>query len=257
MFIYLIIGALSIGLLVLIIWLIKQHLFRKEVIHNFKKRNVIVDGKKGSGKDIVFQNVINARKDFYYSNISYGGKHKIISCNDISVYPNTYDNFINDNVVKVKRTFKEGKDIYISDGGIYLPSYMDSKLYKQYPSFPIYYALSRHLYNQNIHINTQNFNRVWKAIREQADFFIHVHKTIKLPFLLITKCTTYDKYESAIKYLTPVKKRFMNKYSTAELDIYNATNGEIKQGYIITWKHSIKYNTRAFEKILLKGKRKL
>lgn len=259
--------VLLIGLIIGLCLLIKNALFTSYVIRNFKKCNVVVDGKKGSGKDLLFQKVINKRKDFYYSNISYGGKKKLITIKDISIAPkdnngnyemnkNTYLHFITDNVVKTERRFKEKKDIYISDGGIFLPSYMDSTLYKLFPTFPIYYALSRHLYNSNLHVNVQNFTRLWKAIREQADFFIHVKYTKNILFWTFTRVTTYDKYESAIQYLEPLKSRLLNKDSQVQADLYTASNGEIKKGWIIQLKRNIKYNTRAFEKIVLKGNRK-
>ncbi len=151
----------------------------------------------------------------------------------------------------------ENKDIYISDIGVYLPSYMDSKLYSKFPSMPVFYALSRHLYNCNVHCNTQNIERGWKALREQADFYIQVKKTYKIfNWLFITKYISYDKYESAKQNLLPIKNRLLNKYSKAENDIYNAQNGDIRIGYIFQTKRKLYYDTRAMEKILLKGKRK-
>ena len=54
----------------------------------------------------------------------------------------------------------------------------------------------------------------------------------------------------------PMKKRMFNKFSKAEYDKYVATNGMIRNGFIISFKNQLKYDTRAFEKILLKGKRK-
>lgn len=247
---------IAIGLFIVLFWLIKQCLFTHSIIQNFKKCNVVVAGKKGTGKDLVFNKVINKRKQEYYSNIKYGGKCHLISLKAVSVYPNTYKEFINENVSKINRSFKEKKDIYISDGGIFLPSYMDSTLYKTYPSMPIYYALSRHLYDSNIHVNVQNYERLWKALREQADFFLTTKKTIKIFGIFFTKCITYDKLQSAMQGLLPIKSRLLNKYSKAEVDLYNSQNGEIKQGWIIQFKHSLHYNTRAFEKIILKGKRK-
>lgn len=237
------------------VFLIKSKLFYNNILGHFKRCNVIVDGKKGSGKDVLIQKVINSRDEEYYANINYGGKCNLIELSSVSIYPNTYMNFINNKITKVDRTFKENKDIYISDGGIYLPSYMDSTLYKTYPSFPIYYALSRHLYNNNVHVNVQNFSRLWKALREQADFFIHVKRTYKLPFFLVIKCNTYDKYESAIQYLEPLNARLLNKYSKAETDIYNAQHGDIRSGFVIIRKSKIKYNTRAFETLILNGSR--
>ena len=249
--------GLGLGILVLLIICIKNALVNRNTLWNFKHCNVIVAGKKGSGKDMVFNWVIRKRHDFYYSNISYGRKHKIITLKQVSCMPNTYYNLINDKVEKQPHLFKEKKDIYISDIGNFLPSYMDSTLYKYFPSMPLFYSLSRHLYNSNVHCNTQNIERGWKALREQADFYLQVKRTYKLfGVLFITKYYSYDRYESAKQNLLPIKTRLMNKYSKAEVDIYRATNGDIQKGYIFQWKWQLKYNTRAFEKILLKGKRK-
>lgn len=253
--------AIIIGFIILaviiIVLIVKYFIFRNNVLWNFKHCNVIVAGKKGTGKDLVFQYVINHRKDYYYSNISYGGKHKIVSLHDVSVEPNTYNNLVDNNVVKQPHTFKDTKDIYISDIGNFLPSYMDSTLYKKFPSMPIFYSLSRHLYANNVHCNTQNIERGWKALREQADFYIQVKRTYKIfGLLFITKLITYDNYESAKRNLMPIKTRLLNKYSKAEVDIYKATNGDIRKGYLIQTKKKLYYDTRAFEKILLKGKRK-
>lgn len=253
---------LFLAFVIFIIWLlVNKHKFNY-VLWHFKHCNVVVSGKKGSGKDLVFQKVINARKDFYYGNISYGGKHKIISLKEVGLYDTktkyhlTYNNFLNNDVVKTKHKFIEKKDIYISDGGIFLPSHMDSTLHKTYPSFPVFYALSRHLYNSNIHVNVQNIDRLWKPLREQADFFIDVKRTISLPFVLLTRYNTYEKLDSAIQRLNPMKARALNKFSKAEYDTFNATHGVIKTGWIIQRKCKVKYDTRAFEKIVLKGKRK-
>lgn len=223
---------------------------------HFRHCNVLVGGKKGSGKDLLFQYVINKRKRAYYGNILYGGKGKKIQLTDVSCAPNDYEHIVNNKIVKQPHHFKEKCDIYISDIGVFLPSYMDSKLYNKFPSMPVFYALSRHLYNNNVHCNCQNIERGWKALREQADFYIIVKRTYKLPFLLITKIYTYDKYESARQNLLPIKTRLINKYSKAEADVFRATNGDIRCGYIFQWKKTIKYDTRAFEKILLKGRRK-
>lgn len=249
--------AIAVILVIAFILFIKYIFFKRYVLNNFKSCNVIVAGKKGTGKDLVFNYVINHRHDYYYSNIDYGGKHKKITLKDVSVYPNTYLNLINDKVDRQPHTFKDGKDIYLSDIGNFLPSYMDSTLYKLFPSMPIYYSLSRHLYDNNVHCNTQNIERGWKALREQADFYIQVKGTIKLfGMIFITRMITYEKYESAKQNLLPLKIRWFNKQSKAQHDLYVAQNGKINSGFFIQFKNQLHYDTRAFEKILLKGKRK-
>lgn len=252
-----IIIGLTIPLLIGIVFLIGNAITNNNTLWHFKHCNVLVAGKKGSGKDLLTQWVINKRKKFYYSNISYGGYHKIVKLKQVSCDPNDYDHIVNDKIVKQPHFFKEKCDIYISDIGIYLPSYMDSKLYVKFPSMPIYYALSRHLANNNVHCNTQNIERGWKALREQADFYIQVKRTYKIfGFLFITKYYSYDNYESARQNIKPLKARLLNKYSKAQVDEYNALHGEIRRGFIFQFKHQLKYDTRAMEKILLKGKRK-
>lgn len=253
----LIIILIAIPIIIALVWLISNALTNKNTLWNFKHCNVLVGGKKGTGKDLLFQWVINKRKDYYYSNLSYGGLHKKISLHEVSCEPNDYNNIVNDKIEKQKHKLYENKDIYISDIGVYLPSYMDSKLYSKFPSMPVFYALSRHLYNCNVHCNTQNIERGWKALREQADFYIQVKRTYKIfNWLFITKYISYDKYESAKQNLLPIKNRLLNKYSKAENDLYNAQNGDIRIGYIFQTKRKLYYDTRAMEKILLKGKRK-
>lgn len=244
-------------LVIILVLFIKHALFIQYVLDNFKRCNCIVSGKKGTGKDLLFQYIISKRNKSYYANIDYGYKYSNIKLRDVSCEPNDYKNIVNDTIIPQPHTIKEGCDIYISDIGIFLPSYMDSKLYQQFPSMPILYALSRHLYANNIHCNTQNIERGWKALREQADFYVVCKRTIRLFGFLITKVYTYDTYESARKGLKPVKTRLMNKYSKAEVDLYNAQNGEIRTGHIIQRIKKIKYDTRAFEKILLTGDRLL
>ena len=154
-----------IGLAILVIICLKSFLFRLNLTKHFAKNNVIVFGAKGCGKDLLFQKMIKVRKQEYYSNISYGYKYNSFEMKDLLLGDNTFDNFIQGNVNKCNEEDYpfENKDIYISEGGILLPSTYDTKLWKVYPSFPISYALSRHLWNNNIHYNSQNLERAWKA----------------------------------------------------------------------------------------------
>lgn len=254
--------AIGIAAILIAVITIKYIFFKRYLLNNFKSCNVGVEGKKGRGKGLLFQWVINHRKETYYSNVSYSKKgdkrfKEIKSLKEVSCEPNYYENIVNDNIVKTPHKFIESKDIYIDDIGVFLPSYMDSTLYKKFPSMPILYALSRHLYNSNIHFNTQNIERGWKALREQADFYVSVKGTLKLfGFIFITKMVTYEKYESCKQHLLPLKSRFLNKFSKAQKDLYDAKNGVIKKGFIINFKWDLHYDTRIFEKKLLKGRRK-
>ncbi len=241
--------AFGIALLFGIIFLICNSIKCNRLVKNFSACNCIVYGKKGTGKDLVFQYVINKRKRPYYANLSYGGDFTPVSIKSISVEPNTFDNLLNDDVKIIPKRFSENKDFYISDGGNYLPSQYDSKLNNLYPSLPIFYSLSRHLCNSNVHINTQSLSRPWKKLREQADYYVRVAHTLDLPFFLVTRVYTYDNYDTAEKNILPMKKSIGNKYNKAELNQFNATYGDISTMLIIQLKKSIKYDTRAFHKI--------
>ena len=80
-----------------IVFFIRNHFLVKEMISSFKKCNVIVFGKKGTGKDLIFQKVINSRKDTYYSNISYGGDYNDIEVSELTT-GNTYNDFIQNKI---------------------------------------------------------------------------------------------------------------------------------------------------------------
>ena len=242
--------GISILVLILLLFLFRCWRFGNFIVRNFRRCNVVVDGKKGSGKDLLFQYVINKRDEHYYSNISYGGKHTPITPKLCSIAPNTYEQFITGDVKPLKERFYENEDFYFSDGGTFFPNYVDGILNRSYPSLPLMYALSRHICDSNIHVNVQNCGRLWKKLREQADFFIHCVQTIKLPFHLLIHCYTYDKESSALQNLRPVRKRMFNKFDKAEKDIYEAQNGDIRSGWVIVRKKNIKYDTRAFEKLV-------
>lgn len=213
----------------------------------FNSGSVIVYGAKGTGKDLLFNYITNTRKN-YYANIPYKKK----GCNIIEIHQLTcnlsYDDLLNGVYTKSDPVFKENTDVFISDAGVFLPSQYDAVLHRKYKSFPVFYALSRHLYNMNIHANSQGLDRIWKALREQADTYIKTLGTIKLPFILITRFRYYDKYSSAQQDIRPLKRSLLK----GEVgNVHNANVGEVKQGFIIQFKFKIKYDTRYFKKLLL------
>lgn len=218
----------------------------------FKRCNVIVFGKKGTGKDLVFNKAINLRKQPCYTNIPYADEYcQLARIQDFAVSPNTYRNFLDDNIQVIPKTLNERMDFYISDGGIALPSQYHGELDKKYPSLPIFYALSRHLVNANVHINTQNLNRVWDKLREQADTYIRVERTINVFGFLFTTFTVYDYYESAKQCLQPYPHSiFSSSYNTAQRNEYIAVNGQIERHIICQHKSTVKYDTRYFHKVV-------
>lgn len=242
--------TLIIGTIWIITFFVSAFIMKRRIIRLFRTNNTITFGKKGTGKDAVTQEIIACRKTHYYGNIDYGGNCTIVTPNDMSLSPNTYKNFIKGQVVTIPKKYKEDSDWYFSDAGIILPSQYDSQLHKDFPSFPIFYALSRHISNSNVHINTQNIERTWKALREQADYFIKTLKTTKTPFGLIVRVRLFDRYQSAVNDIRPIKRRLLNKFSKGTEDMYRASNGEILEGRIIVWRWHLKYDTRAYHRII-------
>lgn len=241
-------------LTIVVIFLFFFRLYKNRQLKRvFTKHNVIVYGAKGSGKDLIFQKVINMKKtEPYLSNQDYGFRYNVVRVADLTVAPNTYENFIDNAVKQIQKEIKhEDIDVYLSDLGIYLPSQYDNILSKKFPSFPIYYALSRQLYNQNIHCNTQALGRLWIKIREQADFYIKTIETKQNLFdkifrRLRIKCRYYDKYESALNDLLPMTKK-VNKEQRALAEQYYSTHGVILNRDILIKLKDIHYNTRHFE----------
>lgn len=226
------------------------------VASDFEKNNVIVYGKKGKGKDLLFAAVIAKRNKEHFSNIQYNEKTDVKGIGYLSVYPNTYENFIADRIYVIPKNISEGKDYYLSDGGVYLPSQYDSLLSKKYPSLPIFYALSRHLGNMNVHVNVQNLNRLWIKLREQADTYIRVGGKVSLPGYILLRTRTYENYDDAVKELKPVKKLIKGE----TLKTVESTRGEIVNRWLLIPKRWLKYDSRYFHRVIYgvaaPGKRK-
>lgn len=234
---------------VAILWRLEKN--ARFIADRFKAGNVIVFGAKGKGKDLVFQKVIAKRKERYFSNMDYGYNFNYLSLGELRLGNNTYENFI-EGVVEVieKNEQLEGADIYISDAGIYLPAQYHYLLDKKYKSLPIFYALSRHLYNNNVHVNVQALNRVWDKLREQADSYFKALKTVKVFGLLFTKVRFYETYQTASENRAPMRRRLLNKYSKGLADEYQAYNGLVFDMWICQLKKNVKYDSRYFHRVV-------
>lgn len=243
---------IAFAFVVLIYFIIKCKNGKRVLCERFKRGNVIVFGKKGTGKDLVFNKVINARKRPCYANIPFNEKYCTLrQIKFFTVAPNTYKDFINDTVKVVRKVNAEKTDFYISDGGIMLPSQYHSMLDKLYPSLPIYYATSRHLTYSNIHINTQHLPRPWDKLREQADCYVRCERTVKVFGWFFTSFIVYDFYESAKAGLQPFPHNiFSGSFNTAAFNEFTACHGSIKRYLIAQRKKDIKYDTRYFHCVL-------
>lgn len=252
MLIMLVLAIIIIGLL------IKYHLSKKLLLDTFNNGNVIVFGKQRKGKDLVTQFFIKHNKDkTYFGNMDYGYNFTHVDIKELELGENTFESFINGDIKPIKKREEfEGHNFFISDLGIYLPAQYDHLLYKKYPSLPIFYALTGQLYNGHFHGNTQALDRPWKAIREQADSYIKVYKTIKIvPFVLITRFLVYDRYSTALQGIEPFKPHRHGLLKDKELTDnekakFKSMYGEIAGGFIVQRKDRIYYDTRYFHKVV-------
>lgn len=240
----------------LIIAFIYFYTSSQRVLNAFKDGNVIVYGKRGKGKDVLFHYAtLHDKRKYHLSNIKYND-YSIIK--DIKVYdirPNTYETFIDNNyqIIKPNKVFNKyySIDYFFSDAGIYFPSQLDSILHKKYPYLPIVYALSRQLWLSNIHCNSQSLDRIWKPLREQADSYIKCLGCIKIFGLMFLSYRFYDKYSTALQDVRPFKPvGINNEFSKAQVAIEQARYGIIKEGCIIMFTKNIKYDSRAFYELI-------
>jgi hypothetical protein len=208
------------------------------LINEFARCNVIVSGKIGSGKDVLFAHVIYLRAAPHYSNVSYDELTEVINLDSLSLFPNTFESCLSGDIVKVVPRFEERRDFYISDGGVYLASQEDKALVTAYPSMPMFFALIRHLYDSHVHVNVQNIGRLWKKLREQADSYIRVLSTTEYDNYLLVKAISYDNYESAERGYTPSDKA---------RDVM--AHGEIKEHSFKVYKWELHYDTRYFRNV--------
>lgn len=243
--------AIAVILVIVIVW---QLLVRARV-GRYGFGNLLIFGGKGSGKDFLmaFMAWKNRRKKKQLSNIPNAyGYGETVEIKELTVEPNTYQNFLKGDLKIVpKKDRFERSTYYLSDAGIYLPNYADAELKKQYPSLPIYYALSRQLYNQNIILNSQEFDRPWRPLRKQADSWIHMLSCRKLLGFLpifVLRGIYYDREQSAESGVLPLKGNLLTQGRTgrAQVKIYQAQHGSVEKfTLLLTLKH-IKYDTRYF-----------
>lgn len=228
----------------------------KFVVKCFQRANCIVCGHKGNGKDLLFMYVINKRHEKHYSNIKYNSQTTVMEPKEFNIDPNTYKNFLDGEVEQIPKTLKEGRDYYLSDGGIFMPSTYQDQLVKKYPSLPLAYAIQRHLYNSNFHCNVQNIQRLWDKIREQADYYFTCVSVIKLgKRTFIQKIRYYEQYEAAKANVLPFQVNkflgiFPDKDQLAREHEFRAQNGNVRYVWIFNRLPKEHYDTRYFHSVL-------
>ena len=230
---------LIIFVLLLIIFIRLRFVNLSYTAKQFSKQNVIVTGKKGAGKDVLFSAVINRRRKKCYSNIDFGKYSIVKPIAYLNTLPNTYENLLENKITIIEKNIEERTDYYLSDGGIYLPSQYDIALCKSdnYKSLPIFYALSRHLGNMNVHVNVQNINRLWIKLREHADYYINCKLCVNLGLWLYLKTVHYEDYDDCLNNKLPTRRRI------------DESKGHIEYRRYLIPKRFLTYDTRYFHKV--------
>lgn len=258
-------------------------MFFFQIIRLFEKGNVCVCGLRGAGKDMLTSNVVARRKQPYVSNIDYtqDSNYNVLDFSKIDCGKNSYMDLVRGKVKYYKYPYPSGSDIYISDAGIYLPSQYCNELNRDFKYLPTYFALSRQVSHNNVHINVQNLNRLWDKCREMSDIYIRCRfckvlfgKLImqlknkygdkypivsKIPLIVLQSVTLYDKYQSAVDRVEPCRIRVpitLNKQvrqnAQLYLDKFYNTYGSIRTRLLVYVNKSI-YDTFYFEKLFLGG----
>lgn len=249
---------------------LKNTLNKKELINLFENGSVMVFGLRGTGKDTLFNYVINKRKKKYISNVDYTGGKGYIKQNILeqtNCGGNTPKTLAEEKIIYYEYPYEDGIDYYISDAQAYFPSQDFGTLNNRYKSLPLFQGISRHLGACNVHCNTQNLNRLWDKFREQSDTYIRCRKATYKPWLKIDfknkkikktyrvklKYTIYDNYESALARLEPYPKGHGKEYRAQKAN-YEATHGNIINR-TITFEQKNQYDSRIFKTMFLNGEK--
>lgn len=207
----------------------------------------------------------------YLSNIDYGYGVRIVDMSEFKLYKNyektvelSFQDFLNnpDDIYMTKNLSFEGKELILSDSQLYFPASYFQTLIRKYPSFPIFFQLSGHLYDMTITINSQRYGLVWDKLRDQADLYIQAINTFPgkglkkihpyIPIIrnkLITKLYIYERFETAERGIFPyvpragIKDRAIIKADKLKFD---SENGKILKLSIVTDLRDLRYDTRYF-----------
>lgn len=223
-----------------------------KIIRLFNSGNVMVFGVKGSGKDMLFGNVICRRGLPYVSNLDYGGDRYALDLSALRL-GSDYKAFLDGCPRPYIYPYPEKADIYISDAGVYFPCQYNSSLNKAFADVPQFLALCRQLGDCAVHTNSQGFNRPWDKIREQCDIFV-LCRSCRVLFgrFVVQRVTVYDDVDAAAKKVRPFMLRaglFDRKRVKVAKQQFEASYGKVRS-YWLFYRNRSSYNTRFFRDLL-------
>lgn len=237
--------------------------------------NGIIYGGRGKGKGLLLNHRIRKDKSNPFCNVKYGNAELLDNPAEYlnSITPNDTNNFINGDIKIIEKNKKfEKRNVYIDDVNLIMPNWSDSELKKKYKSMPPLLAINRHLYDNFMIITTQDIERPWKILRElQGDFSIRAIKTLGFGFIWncipILRYFAYTKYIyhelpksagmlpfKAVGAVNEVAKHGYLTSGQATKEVYEASNGIIKYGFVLQLKKHIDYDTRWFHQVVFGSK---
>lgn len=223
----------------------------KKVKDLFKELSIVVCGKRGSGKDTLMSAI--AWKKKHNSNVMLQKDTNIINLHEIIIPQVDRIGLTNGTKYNLDpSSYEQFNNItFISDSQVYFPNWDDSALKKEYPSLPIVYSLWRHLFNAPLHFNTQNLERLYKILREQAEDCIMCLGCVFLPFYCVMKVRYYERARDCIEGLKPIHVGLFRK-GNPDYNIEQSKRWEIKDYFLIIPRYKINHDTHYFKKLIFK-----
>lgn len=219
----------------------------------FNKLSIVVCGKRGKGKDTLMSYI--AYKKPHNCNFMLQNNTNLIKLNELIIPNISREKLVNGTFTPIERDkYKKFDNItFISDCQLYFPNYEDSILKKEYKELPIVWATWRHLYNSGLHWNTQNFERLWKVMREQIDDTIMCLECVRGMIYTKLKVRYYERGKDAIEGLKPLKHNLFHTPTEKEIEL--SKRWLIKDFTLLIPNRMINHDTHYFHRVIF-GKKK-
>ena len=225
---------------------------KRHIIKLFNKGNVCVCGMMGSGKDVLFGNVIARIGRPYISNLDYGGD-RIVFKPWMLNFNNDWRNLMEGNIQYYEHIFPDRINYYLSDWGIYAPAHEHGPISRDYPFIATSMAMMRQVAGGWFHANCQVPNRMYDKCREQFDTYL-LCKWCKIFFkkIVVQYVVEYERYQSCVDRVPvfPLRRPLINPNRLQLYEIQKANyliaHGKVKPHFLIYWNRS-KHNTRGFK----------
>lgn len=231
-----------------------------KIVKMFERGSVCVVGMKGTGKDMLTGNVIARRKKPYACNINYNAqksRFEPLDFTTLTLSGNTPFDLVDGKIKPYRYPYEDGTDIYISDVGIYFPSQYCNELNKRYSGIALFEAVSRHLGDARVHLNCQNYGRIYDKMREMSDTYILCEWCKYFKGWVIQSVIVYDKSESCANRIkpcrvsTPLLGESRKQVQMYKDNFYNQ-HGNVRR-LLLFYRNKTRYDTRYFKGVFENG----